>query len=55
MHSTQRPGEAALFGRYNLSPYDEMFASSDAPRPHYAPLFEQLIDLGPKSSNGATS
>jgi uncharacterized circularly permuted ATP-grasp superfamily protein len=48
MHSTQRPGEAALFGRYNLSPYDEMFASSDAPRPHYAPLFEQLIELGPQ-------
>ena len=24
-----------------------MFASPDAPRSHYAPLFEQLIDLGP--------
>ena len=47
MHSTQRPGEAALFGRYNLSAYDEMFASPDAPRSHYAPLFERLIELGP--------
>ena len=27
MHLTQRPGEAALFGRYNLAAYDEMFAS----------------------------
>ena len=24
-----------------------MFASRGAPRPHYAPLHEQLIDLGP--------
>src|ERR1700722_5693146 len=48
MHSTQRPGEAALFGRYNLTPYDEMFASPDAARPHYAPLVEQLINLGPQ-------
>ena len=47
MHSTQRPGEAALFGRYNLTAYDEMFASADAPRPHYAPLFDRLIELGP--------
>ena len=48
MHVIQRPGEAALFGRYHLAPYDEMFASSDAPRPHYASLFEQLIELGPE-------
>ena len=25
MHVTQRPGEADLFGRYNLTAYDEMF------------------------------
>ena len=48
MHVTQRPGEADLFGRYNLTAYDEMFSSAGVPRAHYLPLFEQLIDLGPE-------
>ena len=48
MHATQRPGEAALFGRYNLSAYDEMFDRPMRLAPHYAPLFERLIELGPE-------
>jgi uncharacterized circularly permuted ATP-grasp superfamily protein len=39
--------EAALFGGYRLAAYDEMFEAPAAPRPHYAPLYERLIDLGP--------
>jgi len=34
MHVTQRPGEADLFGRYNLTAYDEMFSSAGVPRAH---------------------
>src|SRR5580658_8936772 len=47
MQVAQRPGEAALFGHYNLAAYDEMFGSANTPRAHYMPLFERLIDLGP--------
>ena len=47
MHVTQRHDEAALFGRYHLAAYDEMFDSRERPRPHYAPLYERLIELGP--------
>src|SRR5262245_46242509 len=47
MHVAQRPGEAALFGRYNVTAYDEMFGSPSLPRAHYAPLHERLIALGP--------
>jgi uncharacterized circularly permuted ATP-grasp superfamily protein len=47
MHVTQENDEAVLFGRYNLAAYDEMFDSSAVPRPHYAALYERLIELGP--------
>jgi uncharacterized circularly permuted ATP-grasp superfamily protein len=47
MHVTQLNGEAALFGRYRLAAYDEMFDSARAPRAHYASLHESLIELGP--------
>jgi uncharacterized circularly permuted ATP-grasp superfamily protein len=48
MHVTQLNGEAALFGRYCLADYDEMFDSARAPRAHYASLHESLIELGPE-------
>ena len=31
-----------------MAAYDEMFDSSETPRPHYAPLYERLIELGPE-------
>ena len=48
MHVTQLNGEAALFGRYCLAAYDEMFDSAATPRAHYASLYESLIELGPE-------
>jgi uncharacterized circularly permuted ATP-grasp superfamily protein len=39
--------EAALFGRYQLSAYDEMFEAAGVPRAHYSSLYERLIELGP--------
>jgi uncharacterized circularly permuted ATP-grasp superfamily protein len=48
MHVTQVNGEAALFGRYCLAAYDEMFDSASIPRAHYASLHESLIELGPE-------
>jgi uncharacterized circularly permuted ATP-grasp superfamily protein len=48
MHVTQPNGEAALFGRYCLAAYDEMFDSPATPRAHYASLHESLIELGPE-------
>ena len=48
MHVTQLNGEAALFGRYCLAAYDEMFDSAATPRAHYASLHESLIELGPE-------
>jgi uncharacterized circularly permuted ATP-grasp superfamily protein len=48
MHVTQLNGEAALFGRYRLAAYDEMFDSESSPRAHYASLHESLIELGPE-------
>jgi len=47
MHVTQQNDEAILFGRYSLAAYDEMFDSSARPHPHYASLYERLIELGP--------
>jgi len=47
MHVTQRHDEDAMFGRYHMAAYDEMFETRGTPRPHYAPLFERLLDLGP--------
>jgi uncharacterized circularly permuted ATP-grasp superfamily protein len=44
---TQSTQEHALFGRYRLACYDEMFKARSMPRPHYAPLFDRLIELGP--------
>jgi len=44
---TQTPPDAALFGRYALAGYDEMFEASRVPRQHYRPLHERLIDMGP--------
>jgi uncharacterized circularly permuted ATP-grasp superfamily protein len=48
MHATQLSGQAALFGRYCLAAYDEMFENSATPRSHYAALHESLIELGPE-------
>ncbi|MFI5454906.1 MAG: circularly permuted type 2 ATP-grasp protein [Isosphaerales bacterium] len=36
-----------MFGRYHMAAYDEMFEARGTPRPHYAALFERLLDLGP--------
>ncbi len=47
MPPTPSTQEAALFGRYRLAAYDEMFAAAGVPRPHYAALHERLIELGP--------
>jgi uncharacterized circularly permuted ATP-grasp superfamily protein len=47
MHVKERQDEDAMFGGYRMAAYDEMFESRAAPRPHYAPLYQQLIDLGP--------
>jgi uncharacterized circularly permuted ATP-grasp superfamily protein len=47
MHVTQENDEAVLFGRYRLAAYDEMFDPSATPRPHYAAMYERLIELGP--------
>jgi len=44
---TQSPHDAALFGRYHLAGFDEMFEAPRAPRPHYRPLHERLLELGP--------
>ncbi len=45
--ASRSPQEEALFGRYQLAAYDEMFASPRVPRAHYAALHERLIELGP--------
>ena len=42
-HSDER---SALFGRYKLSAYDEMFAAEDSPRAHYKPLYNRLVGMG---------
>jgi uncharacterized circularly permuted ATP-grasp superfamily protein len=47
MLATQSPADAALFGRYRLASYDEMFEGPGRPRPHYRALYERLIKLGP--------
>src|ERR1700732_3391089 len=47
MHVIQRHDDDALFGRYHMAAYDEMFATGSTPRAPYAPLHERLIDLGP--------
>jgi uncharacterized circularly permuted ATP-grasp superfamily protein len=47
MHVKQLRHETDLFRSYNISAYDEMFDSSEQPRPHYASLYERLIELGP--------
>jgi uncharacterized circularly permuted ATP-grasp superfamily protein len=47
MHVMQRHDEGAMFGQYQMAAYDEMFERRGTPRPHYAPLYERLIDLGP--------
>jgi uncharacterized circularly permuted ATP-grasp superfamily protein len=46
MQASHFEERAALFGRYTLSAYDEMFGAEATPRAHYAPLFDRLIDLG---------
>jgi uncharacterized circularly permuted ATP-grasp superfamily protein len=45
MHVKQLNG-TDLFRSYNMAAYDEMFDSSERPRPHYASLYERLIELG---------
>src|SRR5271167_3539405 len=47
MHVTKMHDEVPLFGRYRLEAHDEMFEGPSRPRPHYAPLHERLIELGP--------
>jgi uncharacterized circularly permuted ATP-grasp superfamily protein len=47
MLTTQLSAEAALFGRYRLTAYDEMFDESARPRPHYRALYDRLAKLGP--------
>jgi uncharacterized circularly permuted ATP-grasp superfamily protein len=47
MHVKQLQNETDLFRGYNLAAYDEMFDSSECPRPHYTSLFERLNELGP--------
>jgi uncharacterized circularly permuted ATP-grasp superfamily protein len=37
----------SLFGRYESSGFDEMFAAPGEPRSHYAALFDRLARLGP--------
>jgi uncharacterized circularly permuted ATP-grasp superfamily protein len=46
MQAPHADEKAALFGRYKISAYDEMFEAEAAPRAHYAPLFDRLIDMG---------
>ncbi len=40
--------DAALFGRYRLAAYDEMFDPHGRPRSHYRALHERLVRLGPE-------
>ena len=47
MLATQHADETALFGRYRLAAYDEMFDAAGRARPHYRPLYERLVKLGP--------
>jgi uncharacterized circularly permuted ATP-grasp superfamily protein len=46
MLSTQPPSATGLFGRYQATAYDEMFAEPAVPRAHYAKLYERLDALG---------
>ncbi|APW60637.1 circularly permuted type 2 ATP-grasp protein [Paludisphaera borealis] len=46
MQAPHADEKAVLFGRYKISAYDEMFGSEGAPRAHYAPLFDRLVDMG---------
>ena len=41
------PPETQLFDQYSLTGYDEMFVDPGRVRPHYAPLHERLVSLGP--------
>jgi len=41
------PRETPLFEGYRLLPYDGMFESDGQPCPHYNPLLDRLIELGP--------
>jgi uncharacterized circularly permuted ATP-grasp superfamily protein len=47
MLTTQLSAEAALFGRYRLTAYDEMFEGAGHPRDHYRALHDRLLKLGP--------
>jgi uncharacterized circularly permuted ATP-grasp superfamily protein len=48
MLATPLPDEAALFDRYRLAAYDEMFEGRGRPRPHYRALCERLLKLSPE-------
>ncbi len=48
MHVKLPSVAANLFSGYRMAAYDEMFDAKEAPRPHYAPLHERLIELGPE-------
>jgi uncharacterized circularly permuted ATP-grasp superfamily protein len=47
MLTTQLSPEYALFSRYRLKAYDEMFEGPACPRAHYRALHDRLIKLGP--------
>jgi uncharacterized circularly permuted ATP-grasp superfamily protein len=47
MHVKHQTDEVDLFTGYHMAAYDEMFDSSEAPRAHYVPLNDRLIELGP--------
>jgi uncharacterized circularly permuted ATP-grasp superfamily protein len=48
MLASSTPDEPALFGGYRLAAYDEMFEGPGRPRPHYVPLHDRLIAVGPQ-------
>jgi uncharacterized circularly permuted ATP-grasp superfamily protein len=48
MHVKQsRDAAAILFDGYRMAAYDEMFDASETARPHYAALYDRLVELGP--------
>ena len=48
MLAPQISEDAALFGRYRLAAYDEMFDPRGKPRAHYRALHDRLLRLGPE-------
>ncbi len=48
MLAPQVSEDTALFGRYRLAAYDEMFDPRGRPRAHYRALHDRLLRLGPE-------